>query len=62
MEIKVMTFNIHHARGIDKQADLYRIAEVIKIAMLISLVLMKSINITPDGVSMKIKSVGLQNN
>jgi endonuclease/exonuclease/phosphatase family metal-dependent hydrolase len=24
-----MTFNIHHARGIDKQADLYRIAEVI---------------------------------
>lgn len=24
-----MTFNIHHGRGIDKQADLYRIAEVI---------------------------------
>lgn len=24
-----MTFNIHHGKGIDKQADLYRIAEVI---------------------------------
>jgi endonuclease/exonuclease/phosphatase family metal-dependent hydrolase len=29
LEIKVMTFNIHHGKGIDKQADLYRIAEVI---------------------------------
>ncbi len=27
--IKVMTFNIHHGKGVDKQADLYRIAEVI---------------------------------
>ncbi|WP_242281026.1 endonuclease/exonuclease/phosphatase family protein [Bacillus cereus group sp. BfR-BA-01347] len=30
MQIKVMTYNIHHGRGIDKQVDLYRIAEVIK--------------------------------
>jgi endonuclease/exonuclease/phosphatase family metal-dependent hydrolase len=30
MEIKVMTFNIHHGKGIDKQADLSRIAEVIE--------------------------------
>ncbi|MFC0271418.1 endonuclease/exonuclease/phosphatase family protein [Metabacillus herbersteinensis] len=30
MEIKVMTFNIHHGRGVDKQVDLYRIAEVIE--------------------------------
>ncbi|WP_256243522.1 endonuclease/exonuclease/phosphatase family protein [Bacillus sp. V3B] len=29
MKIKVMTFNIHHGKGIDKQSDLYRIAEVI---------------------------------
>lgn len=27
--IKVMTFNIHHGKGGDKQTDLYRIAEVI---------------------------------
>ena len=25
-----MTFNIHHGRGMDKQLDLYRIAEIIK--------------------------------
>lgn len=25
-----MTFNIHHGKGIDKQVDLYRIAEVIE--------------------------------
>lgn len=30
MEIKVMTFNIHHGKGIDKQVDLSRIAEVIE--------------------------------
>ncbi|RBW68491.1 endonuclease/exonuclease/phosphatase family protein [Bacillus taeanensis] len=30
MEIKVMTYNIHHGKGIDKQLDLDRIAEVIE--------------------------------
>lgn len=30
LEIKVMTFNIHHGRGIDKQVDLHRIAKVIE--------------------------------
>ncbi|PLS14658.1 endonuclease [Bacillus sp. M6-12] len=30
MEIKVMSFNIHQGRGIDKKLDLQRIAEVIK--------------------------------
>ncbi|WP_338453008.1 hypothetical protein R4Z09_14730 [Niallia oryzisoli] len=30
MEIKVMTFNIHHGKGVDKQVDLYRIADVIE--------------------------------
>ncbi|WP_246197280.1 endonuclease/exonuclease/phosphatase family protein [Cytobacillus depressus] len=29
MEINVITYNIHHGKGIDKQVDLYRIAEVI---------------------------------
>jgi endonuclease/exonuclease/phosphatase family metal-dependent hydrolase len=29
LEIKVMTFNIHHGKGVDKQANLSRIAEVI---------------------------------
>lgn len=29
LEIKVMTFNIHHGVGVDKQANLYRIAEII---------------------------------
>ncbi|MBO1514188.1 endonuclease/exonuclease/phosphatase family protein [Metabacillus bambusae] len=32
MEIRVITFNIHHGKGIDKQVDLYRIAEVIEIS------------------------------
>lgn len=31
MEIKVMTFNIHHGKGMDKKANLSRIAEVIDI-------------------------------
>ncbi|MFT4414204.1 endonuclease/exonuclease/phosphatase family protein [Fredinandcohnia humi] len=30
MEIKVMTFNIHHGKGNDRQMDLSRIAEVIE--------------------------------
>lgn len=30
MEIKVMTYNIHHARGLDNRVSLKRIAEVIK--------------------------------
>lgn len=30
LEIKVMTFNIHHGKGVDKQVDLYRIADVIE--------------------------------
>ncbi|WP_233269464.1 endonuclease/exonuclease/phosphatase family protein [Alteribacillus sp. YIM 98480] len=30
MEIKVMTYNIHHGKGMDKQMDLNRIAEVIQ--------------------------------
>lgn len=29
LELKVMTFNIHHGQGMDKQANLYRIAEII---------------------------------
>jgi endonuclease/exonuclease/phosphatase family metal-dependent hydrolase len=31
LKIKVMTFNIHHGKGVDKQANLSRIAEVIDI-------------------------------
>ncbi len=31
MVIKVMTFNIHHGKGMDKQANLHRIAEVVDI-------------------------------
>jgi endonuclease/exonuclease/phosphatase family metal-dependent hydrolase len=30
LEIKVMTFNIHHGKGTDSKVDLYRIAEVIE--------------------------------
>lgn len=30
MEIKILTYNIHHGRGIDRKLDLNRIAEVIK--------------------------------
>lgn len=30
LEFNVMTFNIHHGRGMDKQLDLFRIAEVIE--------------------------------
>ncbi|NDI33302.1 endonuclease/exonuclease/phosphatase family protein [Chengkuizengella sediminis] len=30
MKIKVMTFNIHHCKGMDKKVDLYRIANVIE--------------------------------
>ncbi|MEC5425962.1 endonuclease/exonuclease/phosphatase family protein [Virgibacillus sp. C22-A2] len=30
MEIKVMTYNIHHGKGMDKKVDLYRIAEIIE--------------------------------
>jgi endonuclease/exonuclease/phosphatase family metal-dependent hydrolase len=30
LEIKVMTFNIHHGKGMDLKVDLYRIAEVIE--------------------------------
>ncbi|MBP1969392.1 endonuclease/exonuclease/phosphatase family metal-dependent hydrolase [Virgibacillus natechei] len=30
VEMKVMTYNIRHGKGKDKQLDLYRIAEVIK--------------------------------
>ncbi len=30
MQLKVMTFNIHHGRGIDRKLDLNRIAEVIQ--------------------------------
>jgi hypothetical protein len=29
LEIKVMTFNIHHGKGMDNRADLFRIAELI---------------------------------
>jgi endonuclease/exonuclease/phosphatase family metal-dependent hydrolase len=30
LQIKVMTYNIHHGKGMDKQVNLYRIAEVIE--------------------------------
>ncbi|MFF2447545.1 endonuclease/exonuclease/phosphatase family protein [Neobacillus sp. NPDC058068] len=30
MDIKVMTYNIHHGKGLDKLTDLHRIADIIE--------------------------------
>lgn len=57
-----MTFNIHHCKGIDKQVDLSRIAEVIENNDADIIVLMRSINIFLSEASIQIKLVGLQNN